>query len=432
MNELTRPSPTIHYDLESILAWLQAQGRWTPQRVHRFHIELLQLLAGQCRLYTRNQSSSLPVERAQIVLESVCYTISIYLSSFSDMDSIVQVMSQSSAEELFLQGQKRLHTLFQRARVRLDEVRRTKLPTENQAYRDTIAEGLVPFFQTYDIKFAAQETPGSIDYPLHRFIPGSGILYMVDYLDTLAMENRFCAGFGGQVEALLRGMGPGYRDLLVNLFELTVTNLLGRVLCGAPPHSLWMDKTARALLQSRLEASSPAEQAHALEWAAAQLAQAMRLGPKTSRAVAHVARQLASPLRNALSTHTLDRLFPTPAQAKQAPFSFAGRPNLPDDAFRALAQELCQCRYPRDKLAMLRQAEASLTDWMDLLDDGALLQTDLPVLLPALEDPAAALLLARAQGAQSRWLPGLLEMIGTLPAGRREKIGQLARQLTEE
>ena len=101
------------------------------------------------------------------------------------------------------------------------------------------------FWRRYDPRLFANQIPCDIDYQLAIPVPESrrGVDYVNAYLTRLAVENQFLNRFSGVAEkVLLERWCPGYRELLVNLFEPVFAVALGLELLGREPGPLTLGK----------------------------------------------------------------------------------------------------------------------------------------------------------------------------------------------
>ena len=70
-----------------------------------------------------------------------------------------------------------------------------------------------------------------------------GIDYMTDYIEKSLLEHSLCLKFKEEIEAILEGFHKGYRDLLVNIFELVLMNAIGRLILKKDLSSLYLQVT---------------------------------------------------------------------------------------------------------------------------------------------------------------------------------------------
>jgi hypothetical protein len=202
-----------------------------------FRAELLDLLAEQVLRHNAGQSSSVRVETAEQIFESMLYCIRAYLESRQNSS---ETGAHPQTEELTQEGDFPVRELYRRglelvkretlcAKAIYREVLKTRVKTGQLAYNVTLDGAIPGFFKTYDPDYAAHENgalTGFPDYPLLRDDRSrGGILYMKAYLEELLLENRFCARYpANRIRALLfvhgQKHGLDYREVIVNIPEL--------------------------------------------------------------------------------------------------------------------------------------------------------------------------------------------------------------------
>lgn len=198
----------------------------SPEESERFRAGMLWALADQLGRYTAGESSSVPEEAAEKVLESMLYCVSIELSARPDPAAALRGMP---AAELFRRGTERVKAIVSDLKILYREVLKTRIPTDLVAYNETLDGAIPGFFKTYDPEYAAHENgalTGSPDYPLLSDDQSrGGVLYMKNYMEELLRENRFCARYKkNYIRAVLllhgRSCHLDYRELIVNIPEL--------------------------------------------------------------------------------------------------------------------------------------------------------------------------------------------------------------------
>lgn len=190
----------------------------TESEFENLQLQSIQLLARQTERYTGGESSSVKVETAQSICQSIFYTIGIYLKSLPSLNLTLSELKQKPLLELYRNGQNLIKAQFDNAKQLFDAVRNNSISTDNHAYNDTIQNGIAVFFSSYDMDYGAHETPVSIDYPLcNDKMELVGVEYICDYLQKLYMENQFCKNFAQQdIHCLLRGYDTN--DRLESIF----------------------------------------------------------------------------------------------------------------------------------------------------------------------------------------------------------------------
>lgn len=197
-----------------------------PEEQQRFQAELLRELGKMVERYNRGNSSSIRSEKAENILGSMLYCVSVELRQAANPAA---EMRRTPGGELFRRGQNRVKALVEESKRLYLDVLSTRTETDLMVYNDTLDKAVPAFFQTYDINYAADENGmllGPPDYPLlHQDNSRSGILFMRAYLEELLRENKFCSGYRkNYIRAVLLLHGQkhhlDYREMVVNIPEL--------------------------------------------------------------------------------------------------------------------------------------------------------------------------------------------------------------------
>ena len=176
--------------------------------------ELYLLLDERIRRYTMGDSTSVPVDTARRLLESILYCLDLN-RRFPAQD----VPQGTPLHVRWRAGVDQAKRIAARAKLLLKQAQRTPPPLVNTAYCDTL-EALPAFFAGYDADFFAQEIPCSFDYPLCQPVSESllGAEYILEYLRKLLAENTLLRAFSQDaLRALYVRYYVDYADLLVNL-----------------------------------------------------------------------------------------------------------------------------------------------------------------------------------------------------------------------
>ncbi len=199
--------------------------------------ELVKLLAKKTERYTGGESSSVPMETAQKLLYSVCFTLGVDFSGSSlDLDRL----DGKNLTREYAQGLSRIEEKIQWGKDLWETARLTAPAIENISLRDTL-ESIGGFWKRYDYTYFAHEIPCDIDYQLCHPVPETqfGIDYINQYLSRLIIENDFIRRFPlAQELGLLEQYCPDYRGLLINLYEPIATNALGLTLLAEDVYQL--------------------------------------------------------------------------------------------------------------------------------------------------------------------------------------------------
>lgn len=219
------------------------QAALTPDETARLQAILLELLAGQIRLYTAGQSTTVRAETAQQLLASVSCALGLPGQS----RALLAAQNPAAALEA---GRRRLRVRWALAMRLCEAACRTAPPCRNLALQETL-HSIAAARGRYDVRFAAHEPPCSLDYPLCVILPDDppGPEYLVAYLRQIIAENRILSLLEPwRVRELLVRCCPDYQGQLVNLCEPAAVNLLGRAALGLDPLPLFVTPAHREAL----------------------------------------------------------------------------------------------------------------------------------------------------------------------------------------
>lgn len=206
--------------------------------------EVYAILAERIGRFTMGDSTSVPVETAQRLLESILFCVDLNRRAPS-----TEIPPEAPLRARWQAGVQEARRIAKRAKLLLLQAQRMPPPVVNTAYCDTI-DALPAFFAGYDADFFAQEIPCSFDYPLCRPVQDSllGAEYMREYLRCLLTESSFLRVFTPEtLRALYVRYYIDYADLLVNLFLPAAEMATLCALAGEDVRALWLppEKLAR-------------------------------------------------------------------------------------------------------------------------------------------------------------------------------------------
>ena len=268
-------------------------------------LQLLELLAQKCDEWTRGESSSLPAEKAQDILTSILYVIS--LARKEPQDTI-------SVSELFARGlvcvQKKLFSCHMLQR----RILKNLFNTPNVFYRSTIEGGINGFFKLYSPQFSAHEIHITADYPVCQGRPVmEGVEFIEEYLSRIDAENAFCNLFDPVlVHRLLLGLSPDYAQLPVNIFEPVLLSALGLIMAGRLPADLGLTPYDILLLEDTFEGKTKEQIESALCTALNRLKTYLDVPERSIAYAAACLPALAANIANATEHNALDKVFLVP------------------------------------------------------------------------------------------------------------------------
>ncbi len=217
---------------------------------------------------------------------------------------------------------------MERGKNLLEEVRKSSPNIENISYKDTINE-IDKFFSKYDYRFFAHKIDCSIDYQLSNAISEKlqGIEYINEYLKALLIENEFCICFDkDNIIYILNSYCDDYKELLINIFEPILTNAIGLDILGIVDNEKieYIQKTA-VNIYPRIEVG--------------------------------------------LSTGNIDNIFLSFKYEDELKESeFIDNDTMDNERLRNLINEINDCRFISDKIAMVKEEVNSLSDLVEVLN----------------------------------------------------------------
>lgn len=214
------------------------------------------LLEERIRRYTMGDSSSIPVDIARRLLESILYCLDV--QKRAGKNALPDTAPMKARWQSGVDASKRI---AKRARLLLLQAQRTPPPLTNTGYCDTLS-ALPAFFSNYDPDFFAQEIPCSFDYPLCQPVSDAllGAEYMQDYLRRLLAENALLLAFPREaLLSLYETYYIDYADLLVNLYLPAAEMAVLCALSGAPVRGLKLTPEQLLALNEKLQKATETE-----------------------------------------------------------------------------------------------------------------------------------------------------------------------------
>ena len=343
--------------------------------------QLLELLAKQVKRFNKDSSSSIKVEVAEALMDSIYYTLSIYFKSLEDLGCSADLIKDKGIEALFNEGKMLINEKVETAKKLLEGVQKTKLITVNYAYNDTIDYGLPLFFKAYDQDFAAQDSPGSIDYFLsyteRQEIVADGVEYLEKYLSYLYLENVFCSYFDNEeIEAILYSYDKDYEHLLFNIFDCVLMNSLGNILLNNKAGNLILKEGEVKLLQEQLEPYNLEELERILKMAVMQLCEAFHI--EETSLLSYIYRAISKTsieLKQKLELQQVQHIF-LPYRPKQAQTYYIDGEKMPNENFKELTDGIRQCSKVEDKVELIKEHIHSMYDLIDVLEAECLFEEE--------------------------------------------------------
>jgi hypothetical protein len=295
----------------------------------------------------------------------------VYLKSIPNMEDKINLLKAEEMANLFYSGMDLTESLVKNAKVLLDKLRSDGMKINNYAYQDTISTGLSEFFHDYNIEFHAYDIPCSIDYPLCRNITNLlGVEFIYEYLNRLTMEQSLLRNFQeDRVNKLLKGYDKESEHMLLNLFELVLTNAIGCELLEKDILELNITQEERLWLQSRWKGLNTGEIKIKLEDALKEVSRKLKFDKDTIIYSQTVLFQIAVRFHHNLETGTLDKLLLSFTERDTGDEVLIDNNGMADEMLRKVIDEIRGCRLVYHKVQIIHNNVRSIRDMEALLEE---------------------------------------------------------------
>ena len=198
--------------------------------------KIFSLLSRRAKLYSSGDTS-LSLDDAQGIMQSVCFTLDEYLR-FNNIP--VAALLGSDEEDIFDLAVLTLKSELASVKRLFSAVSLTAPAYMSISYSDTL-KGIGKYLNSYDVYYMSHLVPPDIDYQL--CIPADeshkGIRYVNDYLSNLYVENRFLKRFKPEnIISVLRTGYVDFKSVPLNMFEPVAVNAIALSLSGDDVFSL--------------------------------------------------------------------------------------------------------------------------------------------------------------------------------------------------
>ena len=335
-------------------------------------MELLELMEKEVVRYTNDESSSIPVEKAQEILQSICFSIGFYLKCISPMTQKLDALKDRKLLELYYNGLKGVQDCVNESRLLYTQLQKTAMPELiNFAYQDTVFKALPEFFHDYEPEFAAHITQALIDYPLSEVVENlCGVEYIYAYLQRLSLEQSFLNKFAIQdINLLLENYDEQAKHMLINIFEIVLTNAFACVLLDQKLERLlvntqeleWIKNYLGSLADIDLE--EQCEQI--LDFISKQLNLSVELTCYNKKAYVRMLPRLKHNLR----TDTLNNFFVVATSSKKGVEFFEDGSPMEDEQLRDFIEVLRRIPTTAEKIFLIKNTVRSQADLIELMEE---------------------------------------------------------------
>lgn len=375
-----------HY-LPSLLEQGYLANMLSEKELEDIQYGCMTLLAKKVERYTGGDSSSIRAETAQELLASVLFTMDVQLKTYENPDDALAAVLAGELNDILSAGRNRVDSLVAQAKAQYTTLLTQLIQTENTAYVKTIVDGIAVFFRTYDPVFAAQEIHITADYPVYNHAkPLLGVAFIVQYLNQLYQENKFCTYFPAErVHQLLCGYDMQYHSLVFNLYEPILASALGASLVGMDAARLELTALAQSFLQRLFIGKKEDEVERLLHDALCDLHRKFDFPDSLLCYLKQSLKQLAVSVSYAAEEGTLDRIFIAPNDREEQPSWVLSYGEKMDNAlYRRVLDQIMACPSMEEKRHIIQQGIHSLADLEDVLLDANFTEQEIFMVLQGL------------------------------------------------
>ncbi len=364
-----------HYTLSLIreAEWL---GMMDKQTVDSIQKQFMVLLGDLIIKYTKGESTSVKIETGQRIMLSILYCIDACTRSFASPQDAINLLTLSSIKEIYQAGLETVESCLRETEQSYQEIKNNKLDIPNEAYQSTIDQALPDFFEKYDVLFSAQDTMTSIDYPLlFDDMKMQGIFYIKQYIHKLDLETQFCRLFAPEeVTQLLynygRVYGIDYREALINIFEIILTNSIFSVLAGNKASELCITQLQLGYLREKFKDLASSQCLSTISEAVEALIGKLEIDqPELKKYMRDFIAVLMPRFVCAMENNTLANVIILDREENlQVDIIFNEGDRLDNDSFCSLVEEIMEHTDPAEKAEFISNGVQTLGDFIDVLE----------------------------------------------------------------
>lgn len=369
--------------------------------IDNFQTQILDILKDLIMGYTKGESTSVKVDTAEDILNSIIYCMDAGLKSLDNNEAAINVMKNGTAREVYDKGLNLVSACFEEAKVLYFKLRKKRLKVGLEAYDLTIDEGLMMFFEKYSKVFGSHHTMASIDYPLLADdMSLKGAFYILNYIETLYMENEFCRMFSEEeIKNNLTAFGRiykiNYSKTLTNIFELVLNSVFFSVLAEEEIITLTTSQAKYEVLVNKLEGTSLLDLDILIAEGLKLVVKKLNIKEsKLSEYIYNYEKILKTRLASALATGSLNNLVLVEENVllKGEKTIFIAGERMSDECFIELVDTLTSEFDTAIKVNMIKSEVHSFEDFIDILEGNCIFGDEYVNLFSQLSDHELALL----------------------------------------
>ena len=362
--------------------------------------QIVSCLAELIMQKTNGESTSLSAEETKNLMDSIIYTLDIYLENIENPDEAAHKLKTEKVSRLIKKGTKIINDMYDKIMDYYLYIVKNKLKVQLDCYNTTIDEGLPIFLKVYNMMFSAHSASTSIDYPLAiDDWDVRGVKYMYIYMKHLIIENKFCKIFGDEkIEKLLYNFGKkirmDYKVELINIFELTYHNAIFMLLAGEKVLDLVLTSRNYKVLIKKLEKLNDKQMEVLIRKCAYQLLIELDIqDEEIKNYIFECLPDLIYRLNTNRDNKSLQSMIIEEAEEKEAKrYIFESKESMDESTFRKVINKMKDIYDEEEKADYIIANIKSLYDFIDILNLDYLYENEYYALFSKLSDFELALI----------------------------------------
>lgn len=368
--------------------------------IDNIQAQIMFILKDLIMRYTKGESTSVTVETAEKILNSIYYSIDAYTESLHNPEDGIALLKTKKMKEIYEKGFELIKSCVSETKMLYERILKNKLNVPLEEYNLTIDEAFPDFFRKYGMVFDAHDTMASIDYPLvFDDMNIRGIFYIKHYLENLETETEFCKLYTKEdIIKVLANYGRiysiDYRTSLINLFEILINNSIFSVMSGNNGDTLTISKPQYDFLNSKLSSSSPNEINSLFDEATEKIIKGCCIKqPKLIDYIRKYKAILLVRVLSAVENGSLHNLILTDEEKLQnSDIIFEEGNRMDDDSFCIVVDKIMECESTEEKINIITSSISSSEDFIDVLKGDCLFGDEFSAAFSTLSDMELSLL----------------------------------------
>lgn len=359
---------------QDLLLKLKAIGAISEEEYENFTVSIFDILQKEVEHYTAGKSSSIQVHIGEKILLSIYYILGLSLKTIDYSYEAAEYLHNNSMADIYVEGKNILDKLLIESKRLLALVKNSKLNISNYSYNDTIDEGIGTFFNNYNDKFFAHETPAMIDYQLGAFsMDTDGVEYIHGYLESLLFENYFCNYYNiDSVNNILDSIEDS-DHLLLNVFQIVLNNAIACKLLEKPNKSIELSSEDIDMLTNLFCSQEEMDISKVIYNTSIEIIEEHNIqDEKWMKYIFLSLQKEMSHIVNNILNGKLDKAFIVTTEKPSHSSSFIPKDRMSDAKLRDLLNEITSCSNVKDKINILKYDVDSIYDLIDILESDAI------------------------------------------------------------